>query len=249
MKGRVRESITKGVAGGPVHFTLIDPDKTRGEAAGKIAREAEALGTFAVLIGGSTGITPTAVGETAAAIHRSTRLPVIVFPQGPESLNREADALLFMSLLNSRNLGRVVRIQARSALAIRTLGLEPIPAGYIVVAPGMRVGEVGEADCVDRADLQTACGYALAAEYFGMSLVYLEAGSGAPSPVPQAMIRAVKQIVGIPLMVGGGIRTASDAKLVLDGGADILVTGTVVEEDGGSALAPILDEVRRHRGR
>jgi phosphoglycerol geranylgeranyltransferase len=256
-KGRKESSPDKGVfrrlesqmAEGPIHFTLIDPDKTPGKKAGTVAKEAESLGSFAILLGGSTGITPAAMGDAALSIHQSCHLPVIIFPQGAESLTREADGILFMSLLNSRNLGLVIRTQARSSLAVKALGLEPIPVGYLVIAPGMKVGEVGEADCVDRSDLEGACGYALAAQYFGMRLVYLEAGSGAPSPVPTEMIRAVKGAANIRVMVGGGIRTGEDAAKVLDGGADAIITGTVVEEDGGRALAPILSEVKRHRAR
>lgn len=233
---------------GPMHLTLIDPDKTPGEEAGRVAQVAAGLGSDAVLLGGSTGITRARMGEAAAAVRRMAGLRTIIFPQGPESITPEADALLFMSLLNSRDIGMIIRAQARSALAIQKIGLEPISLGYLVIAPGMKVGEVGQADCIPREDLAGAAGYALAAQMFGMRLLYLEAGSGAPAPVPAAMIREVRKTVHLPLIVGGGIRQASDARTALDAGADILVTGTVVEDEGGAALAPILREVKRPRG-
>ena len=93
----------------------------------------------------------------------------------------------------------------------------------------MKVGEVGEADLVGRDDLERAIEYALAAELFGMSLLYLEAGSGAPEPVPPAMVSAVKKEVSIPLIVGGGIVEANQAAALARAGADIVVTGTLVE--------------------
>lgn len=236
------------VKAGPMHFTLIDPDKTPGSEAGRTAKVAADLGSDAVLLGGSTGITRGRMGEAARAVHSMAGLPVIIFPQGPESITPEADALLFMSLLNSRDVRMIIRAQAQSALGIQSLGLETIPLGYVIVAPGMKVGEVGQADCVERHDVASAQGYALAAEMFGMRLLYLEAGSGAPSPVPAAMIREVRKTVRIPIIVGGGIRQAADARTAIDAGADILVTGTVVEDEGGNALAPILREVKRPRG-
>lgn len=121
--------------------------------------------------------------------------------------------------------------------------------GYLVVAPGMRVGEVGAVDPVPRDDLMGATGYALAAELLGMRFVYLEAGSGAPSPVPTEMVRAVRDAIRIPLIVGGGIRSSSEAKALLEAGASILVTGTITEEEGlGGSFHGILEEVRRARG-
>jgi phosphoglycerol geranylgeranyltransferase len=246
--GRVERYLTEQLRGGPIHFTLIDPEKSPGEAAATIARAAVSLGSHAILLGGSTGISPERIGAAAKAVKAAVRVPVIIFPEGPGSLTPEADALLFMSLLNSRNLDLVIRAHARSAIAIRRMGLEPIPMGYLIVAPGMRVGEVGEADAVPRDDGGAAAGYALAAELLGMRFIYLEAGSGAPSPVPAPMVRAVSEMVKVPVIVGGGIRSARDAAPLLEAGARILVTGSVTEEEGiGEGYRSVLEEVRRAR--
>ena len=248
--GRVERTLRAELEGGPLHFTLIDPEKSGGEDAATIARGAVAVGSHAILLGGSTGITRERMGAAASAIRRSVKVPTIIFPEGPGSLAPEADAVLFMSLLNSRDLDRVVRAHARAAPAVRAMGLEAIPMGYLVIAPGMRVGEVGQADPVPRDEPATAAGYALAAEMLGMRLVYLEAGSGAPSPVPTELVRAVRRAVGIPLIVGGGIRSGTEARKLLEAGADILVTGTVTEEEGlGEQFRSIVGEVLRGRAR
>jgi phosphoglycerol geranylgeranyltransferase len=248
--GRVSDYLADRLRGGPLHMTLIDPDKRSADAAAALARDAAQGGTDAIMLGGSTGISRERMNETARAVKAAARVPVIIFPEGPDSLTPEADAVYFMSLLNSRNLDLVIRAHARASLAVRAMGLEPIPLGYLVVAPGMRVGEVGEADAVPREDERAAQGYALAAEYLGMRFVYLEAGSGAPSPVPADMVRAVRSVLSVPLVVGGGIRTGSEARELLDAGARVLVTGTVAEEEGTEGgLQSILREVRVARGR
>ena len=247
--GRVLDTISQKLRSGPIHFTLIDPDKSPGPKAGEIARGAVALGSDVVLLGGSTGISREKMAEAARAVKAATSVPVVIFPEGPSSLTDAADAVLFMSLLNSRRLELVIRAHAAAAPAIRAMRLEPIPLGYLVVAPGMRVGEVGQVDAVPRDAPDVAVGYALAAEYLGMQLVYLEAGSGAPSPVPAEMVRKVREALRIPLIVGGGIRTGADARSLLAAGAQILVTGTVTEEEGlGEGFRGILEEVRRARG-
>lgn len=248
--GRILEYLRARLVGGPLHLTLIDPDKSTGNRAAEVARGAAALGSDAILLGGSTGISPAGMAHAARSIKASSKLPVIIFPQGPDSLTPEADAVLFMSLLNSRNLDLVIRAQVKAAPEVRTMGLEPIPLGYVVIAPGMRVGEVGAVDTVPREALPLAQSYALAAEYLGMQFVYLEAGSGAPSPVPAPMVHAVRSVLSVPLIVGGGIRTGPEARALLDAGAQILVTGTVTEEEGlGEGFRGILHEVGRARGR
>jgi phosphoglycerol geranylgeranyltransferase len=247
--GRVLDHLMARLRAGPLHFTLIDPDKSPGVKAAEIARGAVEQGSDVVLLGGSTGISREQMGGAADAVKRAVDVPVVIFPEGSTSLTPKADAVLFMSLLNSRNLNLVVRVHARAAPVVRTMGLEPIPMGYLVIAPGMKVGEVGEVDVVPRDDLALAQGYALAAQYLGMRMVYLEAGSGAPSPVPVPMVRAVRAVLDIPVIVGGGIRTGPEARALLEAGAQVLVTGTVTEEEGlGRGFHDILREVRGHRG-
>jgi phosphoglycerol geranylgeranyltransferase len=65
-----------------------------------------------------------------------------------------------------------------------------------------------------------------------MRFIYLEAGSGAKNPVPPDMIRAVRHYVDVPMIVGGGIRSREQALAAASAGADIIVTGNVVEESG-----------------
>jgi len=109
----------------------------------------------------------------------------------------------------------------------------------------MRAGEVGDAELISRKNPIVAVQYALAAQMLGMKLVYLEAGSGAPEPVPDRVIRAVREAIDIPVVVGGGIRTPEAAQAVTRAGADIVVTGTIVEvAREGDALRRIIEAVK-----
>jgi phosphoglycerol geranylgeranyltransferase len=243
---KVLERICRSVAAGDtMHMTLLDPDKQPSEDAGTLAAVATQAGTDAVMVGGSTGVTPEKVDATVRAIKAATDVPVILFPAGAHALSRHADAVYFMSMLNSRNLRLIVGEQKKAALLIREWGLEAIPMGYLVVEPGMRVAEIGDATPIPRSDVLEAVRYALAAQYLGMGLVYLEAGSGAPSPVPRGMVRAVKDVLDVPLVVGGGIRTPTAARTVCDAGADVVVTGTAFEVlDDREVLRNLVDAVK-----
>jgi phosphoglycerol geranylgeranyltransferase len=109
----------------------------------------------------------------------------------------------------------------------------------------MTAGERGEADLIKKDDIETAVGYALAAQYLGMSFFYLEAGSGATNPVSDEMIKKVRNAVSIPLIVGGGIRDARTARDKARAGADVIVTGTKLEEEKNlkQALSNIIKAV------
>ncbi len=228
-----------------LHMTLLDPTKQSPEKAGDIAHTAARLGTDAIMVGGSTGVTQRNLDETILSIKAKVKIPVIYFPSGANAISGHCDAIYFMSMLNSRNIKNVIREQVMAAPIVSKLGLEMISMGYVIVEPGMKVGEVGEADLVKRSDVQTAVAYGLAAQFLGMDCLYLEAGSGAPDPVPPVMIRAVKSKISIPLLVGGGIRTAERALEAKRAGANVIVTGTIVENGGySSQLEKIIKAIR-----
>jgi len=215
---------------GAVHLTLIDPDSQAPEEAAKIAGGAAAGGTDAIMVGGSLGSAGTQLDETVLAIKKRTKLPIILFPSNVAGLSKHADAVFFMSLLNSKDVMYVTTNQALGAPLVKKYEIEPIPMAYIIVSPGGTAGWVGDAKPIPREKPELAVAYALAAKYLGMRWIYLEAGSGADEPVPPAMIKAVKGAIGdTKLIVGGGIRDSATAKECAKAGADAIVTGTAIE--------------------
>src|SRR5207237_8122303 len=190
---------------GPLHMTLLDPDKQAPAEAAALSSEAAAAGTDAIMIGGSTGVTQNKVDATVLAIKEAAKVPVILFPASAANLSPHADALYFMSLLNSRDPRLIIGEQRLAAPVVRAWGLETIPMAYLVVEPGMRAGEVGDAELISRKNPTVAVQYALAAQLLGMKLVYLAAGSGAPEPVPDRMLPAIRDAVGIRFVVAEGV--------------------------------------------
>lgn len=228
----VQEYLEEKLKQGAVHVTLIDPSRQVPEAAGRLAETAQEVGSDLIFVGGSPGVAQQLLSETAEAVKHQASIPVIFFPTGAQSVVFNLDAFLFLSLLNSRNSQFISGTQSRISPVLKRLEIELLSVGYILVEPGMKLAELGEVDLVARDNFWQAIGYALAAQYMGMGYVYLEAGNGAAQPVPAGMIRAVKRELSIPLIIGGGIRTAIDARRVRQAGADIVVTGTVIETAG-----------------
>jgi phosphoglycerol geranylgeranyltransferase len=220
-----------------VHMTLIDPAAQSPEKSGDLAEKADRAGTDFFLIGGSTDINSHLMDITIEKIRAKTEKQIIIFPGSRTMISRYADAIYYMMLMNSTNIDYIVGHQIGSASVLKKLGIETIPMGYLVFEPGMTVGRVGNAKLIGREDEGTALSYAVAAEFFGFKLLYLEAGSGAPEPVGCNVITRIKASVNIPVIVGGGIRDYEKARSVLDAGADIIVTGTVVEKHENPYIA------------
>jgi phosphoglycerol geranylgeranyltransferase len=232
MIGPVEEMLAKVVeTTGAVHLTLIDPDSQSPEVAGRMAKAAAEGGTDAIMVGGSVGAAGRALEDTVGAIKEESKLPVILFPSGVSGLCSNADAVFFMSLLNSRNASYLIENQALGAPLVYRYHIEPIPMAYVIVEPGGTVGWVGDAKLIPRSKPELAAAYALAGKYFGMRMVYLEAGSGAGEPVPLKMVATVKRALGDALLIlGGGIRSGEAARDLVQAGADFIVTGTGVEK-------------------
>lgn len=250
MVGKVWKYITEKLESeGACHFSLLDPDplSTTIEDVVEIATLAEKAGSDAVMIGGSTlfGVIDDAVEKIGEAVD----IPTILFPGNVSGVSEQADAMFFMTLLNSTNPYYIIGAQALAAPKIKMAGIEAIPMAYLMVSPGKTAAWVGDAKPFPRDKPKLPAMYAMAAELFGMKLVYLEAGSGAEGGgVPPNMIAAVSKAIDIPLITGGGFNDAKSVVSAVDAGASIVVQGTYLEKhvqsDNGAELGLIVKALK-----
>jgi len=224
-------------ARGAAYLVLLDPDGPEPEENARIAGLAAKAGADALLVGGSLSLRGRC-GETAAAIKRAVDLPVIVFPGDVGFVTGEADAILFLSLVSGRNAELLIGQHVKAAPALRRLGVEPIPTGYLLVEGGSTtsVEFMSGTRPLPRGKPDIAMAHALAAQYLGMRIVFFDCGSGADAPVPAELVESVARYVDIPVMVGGGIRRPSEARALVRAGARLIVTGDVIERGGGADL-------------
>lgn len=211
---------------------LIDPDKFSVEkTAGFIKKVNTSIATH-IFVGGSIVndfITDVLVEE----IKKHTLLPIILFPGDVTQITKKADAILFLSLISGRNPAYLIGKHVEAVSKLRDTNLEIIPTGYILIESGKdtAVQQVTETQPMPENDIQNIVNTAKAGELLGMKLIYLEAGSGARFPVSEPIISKVKKEIGIPLLVGGGIRTLEQLENAYQWGADLVVIGTAFEED------------------
>src|SRR5207245_10107280 len=132
------------------------------------------------------------------------------------------------------------------ACEVRRFNLELTPLGYMLAGQSETdVSAVGMAKHIPYSKVDLATNYALAAQYLGMRFVYLEAGSGAERMVDPRMVSKVSERINVPLIVGGGIRTPSQAERLARAGASAIVTGTVIEQEGPGRVKQILAALKR----
>jgi len=248
--GQVEQYLLKNIqTEGSIHLTLIDPEKTSPAKAAIITSTLEKCGTTAIMVGGSTVVSISQLDEVVKVIKRNVSIPVILFPNNVTGISKYADAILFMSLLNSSNPHFITGVQALGAPIVKQYGLEAISLGYIIIGEGSTAAYIGQAHPISYEKLELASMYALAAQYLGMHFVYLEAGSGSKRAVPPEMVTMVKKNLDVPLVVGGGIRTCADAEAAVKAGADVIVTGTIIEVDSsGETIRDIIRGVKRFEG-
>lgn len=215
-------------------FSLIDPlDYPSVDKAVETAKNADEAGADVILVGGSLGVQGELLDSVAKRIKESIHVPLVLFPGNIATVTRYADAIYFMSLLNSRNPYWITRAQMMAVPVVKKMGMETLSTAYIVVEPGGTVGWVGDVDIIPRAKPKIAAAFAMVAETFGFKFILTDTGSNPKDGhIPLEFISAVKKTISIPYIVAGGIKTPEQAKAVIKAGADIIQVGTAFESDG-----------------
>ena len=208
--------------------TLFDPENETSTLVRKSEIAVE-QGTDIMLIGGSSHVSPVRFFEAMAEIKTvAPNIPLVIYNANFEMTSDVADGMLYGSVLNSNDMHYVINncIGASPLLTKRT---EPLATAFLIFEPGMTVGYMLNCHLLPQNNVKIAVAYSLTAEHLGYSFIYLEAGSRAPNPISPSIIRAVRKSVQIPLIVGGGIVSAQQAKETVEAGADIIVIGTRFE--------------------
>jgi putative glycerol-1-phosphate prenyltransferase len=211
---------------------LVDPDKVSGVEVGHMAEISQKCGVDYFFIGGSL-LTNDNLDCCIENIRNHSSIPVVLFPGNTLQINSKADAILFLSLISGRNPEMLIGKHVVAAPYIRASKLEVIPTGYMLIESGKPTTALYMSNSTpipsDKDDIAVCT--ALAGEMLGLKLIYADAGSGAERTVTPSMIRNLKKNISIPLIIGGGIRSAAKAKEIYEAGADIIVIGNAVEKN------------------
>ncbi|MFH1094594.1 MAG: geranylgeranylglyceryl/heptaprenylglyceryl phosphate synthase [Candidatus Micrarchaeota archaeon] len=239
---------------GALLVALIDPlDHPTLDAAIAAGRAAAEAGADYVLVGGSIGVQGELLDRVCKEIKSSVSVPLVLFPGNVTTLSKYADAVYFMSMLNSRNPYWISGAQTLAAPTVKQAGIEALPMGYIVCEPGGTVGFVGDANLVPRSKPQIAAAMAIAGQCMGSQFILTDSGSNPKEgPLPPEFAKAVASSISVPYLIGGGVRTPAQASALVKAGADILQVGTALECAGDvkktvASLASAIHEAGKGR--
>jgi len=211
---------------------LIDPEKIDVKNIPSFFKKVHQSITTHIFVGGSTdhkNLTDTIV----TAIKKATHLPVLLFPGDVSQISKKADGILFLSLLSGRNSEYLITQQIKAAPILNNSTLEILPTGYILIDGETITAtqRVSNTKPIAQKNSELILHTALAGQFSGKKLIYLEAGSGAKVPVNQNIVTLTSSNLNIPLIVGGGIRSKKQLENTFNAGADLVVIGTAFEND------------------
>ncbi len=211
---------------------LIDPEKMELKNIPSFFDKVHQSITTHIFVGGSTDDN-NETENVVSAIKKVTQLPIVLFPGDVKQITNKADGILFLSLLSGRNPEYLIEQQIKGAPILKNSDLEILPTGYILIDGGTKTAtqRVSNTKPIVQNNIQLIVNTALAGEFSGKNLIYLEAGSGATVPVDTSIINLVKKNLSVPLIVGGGIRTKNQLENAYKFGADLVVIGTAFEND------------------
>ncbi|MFT5970985.1 MAG: phosphoglycerol geranylgeranyltransferase [Flavobacteriales bacterium] len=240
MRFDLKTFITERAAKGEKSLAvLIDPDKTKGKELEAMVEVINRTANF-ILVGGSF-VSQEDLENCLDQLEVLTTLPVCLFPGHASQVSEQADAILFLNLVSGRNPEYLIGNQVLAAPAIAKSGIQVLATAYLLINCGTPTAAqyISNTQAIPYAQDGIAAATALAAKFMGQQFVYLDGGSGADKVISESMIQAVKTTTKLPLIIGGGIRSASQAQALLKAGADVIVVG-----NGAESRADILMEIK-----
>lgn len=211
---------------------LIDPDKLSDDQFAEISKISGEAGVNFLFVGGSL-LTSDTLFRCIRTLKENSDIPVVLFPGNTYQVSRNADAMLFLSLISGRNPDMLIGMHVIAAPYVKLSGLETIPTGYMLIDSGKptSVTYMSNSMPIPRDKKDIAACTAMAGEMLGLRLIYMDAGSGADAPISEEMISFVKGSIEAPLIVGGGVRNPEIAEKMFNAGADTIVIGNHFEKN------------------
>ena len=211
---------------------LIDPEKSKNQVQLKdLIDKAQFAQVDYFFVGGST-VSREDFISVISFLKKNSSIPVVIFPGAAHQISKEADALLYLSLISGRNPDYLIGHHVQSANVVYDMDIEVIPTAYILIDGGTKssVAYVSQTTPIPNDKQSIITNTAKAGILQGKKLLYLDAGSGAQQMVLPETVKELTQL-NSPIIIGGGVKTKEQITELSDAGANVIVIGNKIEED------------------
>lgn len=211
---------------------LLDPDKLDLMDISKTIQKINKSKANLIFIGGSL-LFKNVLDQFVTKVKENTKLPILLFPGSTMQITNKADGILFLQLISGRNSEYLISNQVIVAPLLRQTKLEVISTGYMLIESGRETtaSYISNTKPIPAHKPEIAMATAMAGEYIGNKLIYMDGGSGALNPIPAKMIKKVAKNINLPIIIGGGLKTKESIQAAYDAGATVVVVGTAFEQD------------------
>lgn len=211
---------------------LIDPDKCNDEERLKeLLKRAKFAGVNYLFVGGST-VSQQDFKSSIDLIKLHSEIPIVLFPGASHQISEKADALLYLSLISGRNPDFLIGHHVQSAKEVFDMDIEVIPTGYMLIDGGTNssVAYVSQTTPIPPENTSIILNTAKAGILQGKKILFMDAGSGALNVVPNEIVFQLAPL-GVPIIVGGGVKSISQLNALKNAGANVIVIGNKLEEN------------------
>ena len=160
-------------------------------------------------------------------------------PGAPNQVVQGADALLYLSLISGRNPDLLIGRHVESAPRIVKMGIPTVATGYMLLGdpPLTAAAYISHSLPIPMHKPELAVATAQAGCLLGLQCIFMDAGSGAGTPISSEVISAVREAVDVPIVVGGGMTSQTDLDRAWEAGATCCVVGTAMKRTPKSSTA------------
>ncbi len=211
---------------------LLDPDKVNLNEIPSVITKINNSDANLIFIGGSL-LFKNILDQFVAKVKENTKLPIVLFPGSAMQITNNADGILFLQLISGRNPEYLISNQVIAAPLLKQTNLEVISTGYMLIESGRETtaSYISNTKPIPAHKPEIAMATAMAGEYIGNKLIYMDGGSGALNPISTDIIEKVSKHINLPIIIGGGLKTKSAIKKAHNAGATIVVIGTAFEKN------------------
>ena len=218
-------------------LALIDPDVKNEGKLDQIISNINNSNFSGILVGGSL-IMDDKFEMRAKYIFENTDLPIFIFPGSSNQVTVHCDFLLYLTLLSGRNPQYLISEHVKSAPCIYNGNIKTISTGYILLQSNKRtsVEIISDTLPLPMENYDIILAHALAGQYLGNKLIYLDCGSGADIIVEPKLVNYLSKHLSVPIIIGGGITKPMQIKKLSDAGASYAVIGSFLENTSNANL-------------